>query len=58
MVTWNRISRADVLRAIKGRDRLGTERFFSEHGSAPMPTYELASEKRRYTVQEKRWSAK
>jgi len=35
MVTWNRVSPADVLRAIKDYDRLGPERFFSEHGFAP-----------------------
>ena len=48
MVTWNRVTRADVLRAIKDYDRLGPERFFSEHGFAPTTTYELTWEKRRY----------
>jgi len=48
MVTWNRVTRAHVLRAIKHYDRLGPERFFSEHGFAPTTTYELAWEKRRY----------
>jgi len=48
MVTWNRVSPADVLRAIKDYDRLGPERFFSEHGFAHTTTYELAWEKRRY----------
>src|SRR5262247_4728707 len=48
MVTWNRVTRADVLRAIKEFDRLGPERFFSEHGFAPTTTYELDWEKRRY----------
>jgi hypothetical protein len=48
MVIWNRVSRADVLRAIKDYDLLGPERFFSEHGFAPTTTYELAWEKRRY----------
>jgi len=48
MVTWNRITCADVLRAIKDYDRLGPERFFSEHGFASTTTYELAWEKRRY----------
>ena len=41
-------TRADVLRAIKEYDRLGPERFFSEHGFAPTTTYELAWEGRRY----------
>jgi len=48
MVSWERVTRADVLRAIKEYDRLGSERFFSEHGFAPTTTYELAWEKRRY----------
>ena len=48
MVTWTRVTRADVLRAIKDYDRMGPERFFSEHGFAPTTTYELAWEKRRY----------
>src|SRR5262249_6831718 len=48
MVAWDRVSRADVLRAIKEYDRLGPERFFTEHGFAPTTTYELAWEKRRY----------
>jgi hypothetical protein len=48
MVAWDRVTRADVLRAIKEYDRLGPERFFSEHGFAPAMSYELAWEKRRY----------
>ena len=48
MVTWNRVTRAHILRAIRDYDRLGSERFFSEHGFAPTTTYELAWEKRRY----------
>src|ERR1700722_19738160 len=48
MVAWERVSRADVLRAIKEYDRLGPERFFSEHGFAPTTTYELAWEQRLY----------
>jgi len=48
MVTWDQVNRADVLRAIKEYDRLGPERFFSEHGFAPTTTYELAWEGRRY----------
>jgi len=47
-VTWKRVSRADILRAIKDYDRLGPERFFSEHGFVSTTTYELAGEKRRY----------
>jgi len=48
MVTWSRVSPADVLRAIKDYYRLGPERFFSEHGFARTTTYEMAWEKRRY----------
>ena len=48
MVAWNQVNRADVLHAIKEYDRLGPERFFSEHGFAPTTTDELAWEGRRY----------
>jgi len=48
MVAWNRVSRADVLRAIEEYDRLGPDRFFAEHGFAPTTTYELAWEARPY----------
>jgi hypothetical protein len=50
MVAWQCVTPADVLRAIKGYDRLGPERFFSEHGFAPATTYELLWEKRRYPL--------
>ena len=42
------MTRSDVLRVIKEYDRLGPERFFSEHGFAPTTTYELGWAKRRY----------
>jgi hypothetical protein len=45
---WDHVTRAHVLRAIKEYDRLGPERFFSEHGFAPTTTYELVWEGRRY----------
>jgi len=48
MVAWERVTERDVLRAIHEYDRLGPERFFSEHGFAPTTTYELVWEKRRY----------
>ena len=48
MVAWDRVTHADVLRAIKEYDRLGADRFFSEHGFAPTTTYELVWEERRY----------
>jgi hypothetical protein len=48
MVIWYRATRADVLCAIKEYDRLGPERFYSEHGFAPTTTYELPWKKRRF----------
>ena len=48
MVAWDRVGHDHVLQAIKVYDRLGPERFFSEHGFAPTTTYELAWENRRY----------
>ena len=48
MVAWDRVGHDHVLQAIKEYDRLGPERFFSEHGFAPTTTYELAWENRRY----------
>jgi hypothetical protein len=48
MVTWDKVTKQDVLRAIHEYDRLGPEQFFSEHGFAPTTTYELVWEKRRY----------
>jgi hypothetical protein len=48
MAAWDRVTRADVVRAMKEYDQLGPERFFSEHGFAPTTTYELIWEERRY----------
>jgi len=48
MVTWDRVTRDDVLRAIHEYDRLGPKQFFVEHGFAPTTTYELVWNKRRY----------
>jgi hypothetical protein len=48
MAAWDRVGNDHVLRAIKEYDRLGPERFFSEHGFAPTTTYELVWEDRRY----------
>ena len=48
MVAWDHVTRSDVLRAMKEYDRLGPDRFFSEHGFAPTTTYELAWEGRSY----------
>jgi hypothetical protein len=35
MVAWDRVTHADVVRAMKEYDQLGPERFFSGHGFAP-----------------------
>jgi hypothetical protein len=48
MVTWNRVARSDVLRAIREYDQLGPDRFFSEHGFGRSRSYELVWEERRY----------
>jgi hypothetical protein len=47
-IAWDKVTNADVLRAIQEYDRLGPERFFSAHGFAPTTTYDLVWEKRRY----------
>jgi hypothetical protein len=47
-IAWDRVTDADVVRAIEEYDRLGPEQFFSEHGFAPTTTYDLVWEKRRY----------
>src|SRR5215813_7658884 len=48
MVTWDRVTPHDVLRAMHEYDRLGAEQFFSAHGFAPTTTYELVWDGRRY----------
>ena len=48
MVQWDRVTRGDVLGAIREYDRLGPEQFFSKHGFVPTTTYELVSGDRRY----------
>jgi hypothetical protein len=47
-VTWDNVTKQDVLRAIHEYDQLGPEQFFAKHGFAPTTTYELVLEKRRY----------
>jgi hypothetical protein len=42
------VTRDDVVRAINEYDRLGPERFFSQHGFGPSRSYELVWDKRRY----------
>lgn len=48
MVSWSRVSEADVVRATREYDRLGAEAFFAEHGFGPSRTYELVWEGKRY----------
>jgi hypothetical protein len=47
-IAWDPVTRAHVTRALQEYDRLGPERFFSEHGFAPTTTYELVWDERRY----------
>ena len=47
-IAWAKVAHADVVHAIEEYDRLGAERFFSEHGFAPTTTYDLVWERRRY----------
>jgi hypothetical protein len=42
------VARDDVLRAIREYDRLGPDRFFSEHGFGRSRSYELVWDERRY----------
>jgi hypothetical protein len=46
--TWSQVTRGDVLRAIEEYDRLGPDRFFSEHGFAPTTTYQMVWDARHY----------
>jgi hypothetical protein len=48
MVTWSRVTREDVLRAIREYDRLGAPAFFAAHGFAPTTTYRLVWDERDY----------
>ena len=47
-IAWDKVTDADVVRALEEYDRLGADQFFSEHGFAPTTTYELIWEERRY----------
>ena len=47
-IAWDKVTHADVLRAIQDFDRLGPEQFFSTRGFAPTTTYDLVRDKRRY----------
>jgi hypothetical protein len=45
---WSRVARADVVRAIEEYDRLGQERFLSEHGFGRATAYLLIYRERSY----------
>jgi len=47
-IAWDKVTQADVLRAIEEYDRLGPDGFFSAHGFAPTTTYDLVRDNRRY----------
>ena len=47
-IAWDQVTHASVVRALEEYDRLGPQRFFSEHGFAPTTTYELVWGERRY----------
>jgi|SRR5262245_32258903 len=47
-IAWDQVTHANVVRALEEYDRLGPQRFFSEHGFAPTTTYELVWGERRY----------
>jgi hypothetical protein len=42
------VTRGDVLKAIREYDRLGPDRFFSQHGFGASRSYELVWDRRRY----------
>jgi hypothetical protein len=48
MAAWDRVTRADVLRAVEEYDRLGAGGFFSARGFGPAGSYELVIGGRRY----------
>ena len=48
MVTWDKVSPADVERALAEYDRLGPAAFFAAHGFSFATTYELIWNERRY----------
>jgi hypothetical protein len=47
-IDWDRVTRADVERALEEYDRLEPANFFAAHGFAPTTTYELVRDERSY----------
>jgi hypothetical protein len=48
MVTWDRVTKAHVRRAMKEYDHLGSEEFLETHGFRPTLKYDLVWEDRVY----------
>jgi hypothetical protein len=48
MVSWDEVTHADVLRALREYDRLGPDEFFAHHGFSRTLSYDLVWEKRLY----------
>lgn len=48
MVTWDKVTRDNVVTAMREYDQVGAAKFFAEHGFGPTTTYDLVWEKRRY----------
>lgn len=47
-IDWDKVTEADVVRAIEEYDRLGPEQFFARHGFAPTTTYDLVWKRHSY----------
>jgi hypothetical protein len=47
-IAWDKVTKADVVRAIEEYDRLGPPQFFATHGFAPTTTYDLVWKRRKY----------
>ena len=47
-ISWDRVTSAEVDRALDEYDRLGPEKFFATHGFARTTTYELVRDGRTY----------
>jgi hypothetical protein len=47
-IAWDRVTDAEVVRALTEYDQLGPERFFAEHGFGPTTTYDLVWNERLY----------
>ncbi|HUA07417.1 MAG TPA: hypothetical protein VMB27_26180 [Solirubrobacteraceae bacterium] len=47
-IAWDRVTDAEVVRALREYDQLGPEQFFAEHGFGPTTTYDLVWNERLY----------